>query len=330
MARILPVLGATDVGVAPPPGVGPAPVETSAGASAGAPPAVPLAALDQLWFQVAGTVCNLRCRHCFISCSPENHSFWFMERADVAAALEASVEMGVKEYYFTGGEPFMNRQMIGILADALTLGPATVLTNGTLLPSRTVDALARIASASRYTLEVRVSIDGVTEEGNDAIRGVGSFARALGGVQRLAEAGFLPIITTMQTWEDHETHGILEAFRDLLAGVGYRRARLKILPPLRMGEEAKRTHGYDATEHVTLEMMRGFDADLLLCSRARLVTAQGVWVCPILLDEPSARVGATLAEAARAPALLGHSACFTCYVSGALCANLPGFVQDHS
>ncbi len=85
-----------------------------------------------------------------------------------------------------------------------------------------------------------------------------------------------------------------------------------------------------ATERVTLEMMNGFDTDLLLCSRARLVTGRGVWVCPILLDEPEARVGATLAEAARASALLDHPACFTCYVSGALCANLPGFVRDHS
>ena len=53
-------------------------------------PSVPLTALDQLWFQVSGTVCNLRCSHCFISCSPDNHSFWFMTRAEVRSALEES------------------------------------------------------------------------------------------------------------------------------------------------------------------------------------------------------------------------------------------------
>ena len=156
------------------------------------PPRVPLQALDQLWFQVSGTVCNLRCRHCFISCSPDNHSFWFMTRSQVAAALAESVPLGVKEYYFTGGEPFMNHEMCGILEDTLELGPATVLTNATLLPERTVNELARLAAGSPYSLELRVSLDGVTPEMNDAIRGEGTFARCIDGVRRLVSAGSCP------------------------------------------------------------------------------------------------------------------------------------------
>ncbi len=131
-------------------------------APAAGAPTVPLTALDQLWFQVAGTVCNLRCKHCFISCNPRNHAFWFLTRAQVTRALEESVELGVKEYYFTGGEPFMHRDMVPILADALALGPASVLTNATLLFPRTVDALARSAAATPYSLEIRVSLDGVS------------------------------------------------------------------------------------------------------------------------------------------------------------------------
>ena len=294
--------------------------------SAGAPPEVPrvpLTALDQLWFQVSGTVCNLRCKHCFISCAPDNHSFWFMERSRVREALETSVEMGVKEYYFTGGEPFMHREMTGILDDALALGPATVLTNATLLPPRTVDALARIAGESLYSLELRVSLDGVTPEMNDAIRGEGTFHRALEGIERLVAAGFLPIITCMRSWEEERTAELLDAFRELLAGVGYRRVRLKILPPLHIGEEATRSRGYGEHERVTHEMLHGFDLDQLLCTRARLVTARGVYACPILLEHPSARLGDTVDEAASASAPLGEQACYTCYTSGAICSNMP-------
>jgi len=291
-------------------------------------PEVPLHALDQLWFQVAGTVCNLRCAHCFISCSPENHSFWFLSRDEVAAALEESVSLGVKEYYFTGGEPFMNRDMVGILEDTLALGPATVLTNATLLPQRTVDCLARLAERSSYTLELRVSIDGVTPEMNDAIRGEGSFDRALAAVGRLAAAGFLPIITTMQSWPDAETADILAAFRELLGGVGYERVRLKILPPLRIGAEADRDRGYERSERVTTEMMATYPEELLLCSGARLVTSSGVWACPILLDYASGRLGSTLGEAVAAPARLAEQACHTCWVNGAICSNTPGFATD--
>ena len=224
-------------------------------------PTVELRALDQLWFQVSGTVCNLRCNHCFISCSPENHSFWFMSRDEVRASLDASVRLGVKEYYFTGGEPFMNRDMLGILEDALALGPVTVLTNGTLLPQRTVDALAVLAAASPYTVEMRVSIDGVTAEMNDAIRGDGSFDRAIAAVGRLAAAGFLPIITTMQTWPEVETDPILSAFRGVLGRGGGMTARVsRSCPPLRIGAEASRDRGYDEYERVTREMMAEYPA----------------------------------------------------------------------
>src|SRR5437899_6409715 len=94
-------------------------------------PLVPLAHLDDLWFQVAGTLCNLTCRHCFISCSPHNHSFGLLTLDAVRRALDDSVPLGVKEYYFTGGEPFLHRDMVAILELTLAYGPATVLTNGT-------------------------------------------------------------------------------------------------------------------------------------------------------------------------------------------------------
>ncbi len=284
-------------------------------------PQVPLRALDQLWFQVGGTVCNLRCRHCFISCSPDNHSFGFMTRSQVAAALAESVSLGVKEYYFTGGEPFMNRELCAILEDALTLGPVTVLTNATLMPERTVRELARLAAASPYSLELRISLDGVTPEMNDAIRGRGTFARCVEGVRRLVGAGFLPIVTAMQSWSDDRTGRILREFRELLAGVGYSRVRLKIIPPLLIGEEARRTHGYAASTKVTHEMLHGFDLDRLLCTRARLVTATGVHACPILLDYPDARLGGTLGEAVARPASLSEQPCYTCYLNGSICAN---------
>lgn len=284
-------------------------------------PSVPLSALDQLWFQVAGTVCNLRCRHCFISCSPDNHSFWFMSREMVRDALEESAAMNVREYYFTGGEPFMNREMDGILSDTLEYGPATVLTNATLFPARRVEALRRAAGNSRHPLEFRVSIDGPTAETNDAIRGDGAFERAMEGVGRLVAAGFRPIVTAMRSWTECETSDTLQAFRNSLGAVGYDNPRLKILPPLLIGEETSRNRGYAPAERVTHEMMCGYDLNQLLCTRARLVTASGVYACPILLDYPSARLADTLTEAVGRDVQLGEAACYTCYVNGAICSN---------
>ena len=70
--------------------------------------------LDELWFQVTGTRCNLTCNHCFISCSPHNSNFGFLSRTEIQKSLEESKQLGVKGYYFTGGEP-LHPEMVEIL-----------------------------------------------------------------------------------------------------------------------------------------------------------------------------------------------------------------------
>ncbi len=283
-------------------------------------PEVALGHLDELWFQVGGTVCNLECRHCFISCSPHNHSFGFLGLDAVRAALEESVRLGVKEYYFTGGEPFLNREMVPILECTLAYGPATVLTNGTVLRDEWLARLRRAEDASPYSLEFRVSLDGCTPEENDPVRGEGTFERTLRGVRELVGHGFLPIVTVTRTRDEQDDAELFAGFVRLLKGIGYERPRVKLLPTLRIGAEVGRQRGYRAEERVTPQMMEGYDAGLLLCSRARVVTDRGVYVCPILLEAPDARPGGTLAEGMR-PYALRHQACFTCYQYGALCAN---------
>jgi molybdenum cofactor biosynthesis enzyme MoaA len=281
-------------------------------------PAVRLAHLDDLWFQVGGTRCNLTCTHCFISCSPHNDRFGFLSLANVEKALAESVALGVKEYYFTGGEPFLNPDMVPILERTLEVGPATVLTNATVLKDEWLERLAAAAARSTYSLEFRVSIDGSSAASNDPIRGEGTFDRAMAGVRQLLRFGFLPIITAAQVNEDDVD--LAQRFAAVLKANGYDRPRVKILPLLRIGAEEQRCRGYNAEERVTAEMMAGFDESTLLCEHSRIVTDRGVYVCPILIEAADARLGDTLAEAA-VPYPLRHAACFTCYQYGTICAN---------
>lgn len=283
-------------------------------------PEVPLAHLDHLWFQVGGTLCNLECRHCFISCSPHNHSFGFLDLKTVRRALDESVRLGVKEYYFTGGEPFLNRDMVPILELTLRYGPATVLTNGTVFKEEWLDRLARADAESPYSLEFRVSLDGFTAAMNDPVRGPGTFDRAMRGVRQLVAHGFLPIITVTRTSDEQEDGQLFRGFVRLLRDHGYDRPRVKVLPTLRIGAEERRRRGYRDEERVTPEMMDGFDLGQLICHHSRIVTDRGVYVCPILIEAPDARLGDTL-SAALGPYSLRHHACSTCYQYGALCSN---------
>ncbi|MCG8583761.1 MAG: radical SAM protein [Pirellulales bacterium] len=279
-----------------------------------------LSALDDLWFQVSGTLCNLTCHHCFISCSPKNDKFGYLSLVEVKQRLEESVALGVKEYYFTGGEPFLNRDMVPILVETLRYGPATVLTNGTVLKDDWLDVLSRAEDESRYSLEFRVSIDGFSAESNDPIRGEGTFDRALAGVVKLVEHGFLPIITATRTWPDEDDSEVLGGFTELLRSVGYHRPRIKLLPSLKIGAEVERTCGYDDSERLTAELYDGFDSTQLVCEHSRVVTDAGVYVCPILIDEPDARMSDTLSDSLGS-FRLSHGACFTCYQYGSICSN---------
>lgn len=292
-------------------------------------PAVELGHLDDLWFQVAGTVCNLRCSHCFISCSPENHAFGFLGLEEVMAWVERARPLGVKEYYLTGGEPFMNRELPAMVEGILEVGPVSILTNGTLLRDEDLERMRAADRSSAYSLEIRVSIDGPDAETNDAVRGEGTFRRAMDGVRKLLDHGFLPIVTATRVWPDEEDDRVRRTFLERLRGLGYEKPRIKILPSLKIGREALRDRGYDPHEVVTAQMMEGYDEGQLLCSRSRIVTDRGVHVCPILLDDPDSLLGTSL-EAARRPFRLRHQACYTCWLHGAICSNFGGIGEDGS
>lgn len=275
-------------------------------------------ALDTLWFQVAGTICNIECTHCFISCSPRNHSHEMMSLADVQARLDEARALGVREYYFTGGEPFMNRDMLPILAATLQQGPATVLTNGMLLRPEVCRQLRELFDASDYSLDLRVSLDGFDRQSHDAIRGKGVWDRVMIGLRNLADAGLNPVITVTTAAEGVAGAEGRTRFLELIRTFGFERPRLKVLSLFRIGAEEQRTRAYEDWERLTGLALTDDDADKLQCSSCRMATSKGVYVCPILIEEPEARMGDTLAETLRAFPLK-YGACHTCWVDGVTC-----------
>ena len=279
-------------------------------------PHVPMRALDTLWFQVAGTLCNIECTHCFISSSPTNRSHGMLSLADVEARLREARELGVREYYFTGGEPFMNREMIPILAATLKQGPATVLTNGMLLRKSICRELRELIDGSEYSLDLRVSLDGFDRESHDAIRGAGVWERVMIGLRNLAEVEINPVITVTEAADGIRSDEGRARFLDLIRSFGFTKPRLKVLPLFRIGAEEKRTRAYADWERI--DIMNESDAEVLQCSSCRMVTSKGVYVCPILIETPEARMGSTLAETLR-PFPLRYGACHTCWVEGVSC-----------
>lgn len=281
-------------------------------------PHVPMLSLDTVWFQVAGTLCNIACTHCFISCSPTNHAHEMMTFDEILPRLDEARRLGVRDYYFTGGEPFMNRDMLRILEATLQQGPATVLTNGMLLRKETCHALRELIDRSEYSLDLRVSLDGFDRETHDAIRGTGVWDRVMTGLANLAEEGINPVITVTALAEGVDTADGRARFLEIIRTFGFTKPRLKVLSLFRIGAEETRTRAYESWERLTAEGIAGADMSVLQCSTSRMITSKGVYVCPILIDYDAARMGETIAETMK-PFPLAYGACHTCWVDGVTC-----------
>ena len=296
--------------------------------TAGAPATVAFRHLGALWVQITGTLCNLTCTHCINASGPREP--WLAPiPADVARRfIDEAATLGVKEVYFTGGEPFLHAEILPLLAYALERAPTTVLTNGTLIDDTVADALAALAAGARYSLEVRVSLDDPEPARNDAVRGAGAHRRALAAIRRLNARGLLPILTateldgapdaTLASSSTNAPPGTerYARLRDLLLEAGVRKPRVKMLPMFPVGRMAGRGGGV-----VTPKMMETIEPARLQCSESRAVATGGVYVCPILSGDPDARLpGATLAETL-VPTPLQHPACLVCWQTGSSCRN---------
>lgn len=282
-------------------------------------PEVQVRQLDTLWFQVAGTICNLECTHCFISCSPTNHTHEMMSLEQVLRYLDEAKRLGVREYYFTGGEPFMNKSILDMFEASLAQGPTSVLTNGVLIREKTAQRLRELSDGSEYSFDIRISIDGYSAADNDPIRGEGTYERILAGIEQLAKVGLNPVITVTEACGDAATRAGRTRFLEFLKDIGLTQPRLKILPLLRIGAEENRERGYHNWESLAGFKLTESELDALQCSMSRIVCERGVYVCPILIDAPGAMMGQTLEETLR-PFALSYQACYTCHAEGLKCA----------
>ena len=84
---------------------------------------VDLLRLDTLWFNT-GTRCNLQCQNCYIESSPTNDELLFITYNEVLQYLDEIIELelGTSKISFTGGEPFLNKDILLFFLFALKEG----------------------------------------------------------------------------------------------------------------------------------------------------------------------------------------------------------------
>ena len=151
--------------------------------------------------------CNLHCDYCCVRSSPSAPRRELGLARVQRIAREAS-ELGVKEIFVTGGEPFLLEDIGEILLSCAAAAPTTVLTNGMLFAGRRIESLRELP---RDRIVLQISLDSATPELHDLHRGSGTWARTREGIQRARAHGFrVRLAATVST--DAEA----EAFRQFL------------------------------------------------------------------------------------------------------------------
>lgn len=129
---------------------------------------------------IVGRKCNSRCIMCDIWKSKENKE----ERlGQIKKIINEICSLGVKNITFTGGEPFLRKDIFKTINYASKKGlNTTIVTNGILLNKNLIKQILKSGLSNIY-----FSIDG-TKAVNDKIRGKeGMFEKAIGNMKSLLE-----------------------------------------------------------------------------------------------------------------------------------------------
>ncbi len=282
---------------------------------------------ETLWFNT-GTLCNIECANCYIESSPTNDALVYITTAEVRDYLDQIEDRNwpVREIGFTGGEPFMNPEMIDMTRAALERGyEVLILTNAMqpMMRRKMREGLLELQRDYGTKLNLRISVDHYRPELHDKERGAGSFARTLTGMEWLRDHGFNMAIAGRTVWGDSETEsraGYAAFFAEYGFDIDAQDPGKTVLFP-EMDETVEVPEITTACWSILNK-----SPNAVMCANARMVVKRkgashpAVLACTLLPYAPEFEMGHTLAEA-EADVHLNHPHCAKfCVLGGASCS----------
>ncbi|MEL6543005.1 MAG: radical SAM protein [Myxococcota bacterium] len=281
--------------------------------------------LETLWLN-SGTLCNLSCANCYIESTPKNDALVYLTREEAHGFLVEAKELGTREIGITGGEPFLNPSLMGIIEDGLELGfEVLVLTNATkpMQRPRIQEALLALPNEQRSRLTLRVSLDHHTSEIHERERGAGTFESALTGLRWLQSNGFTIAVAGRRELVEDEASA-RQGYGALFSSAGI---DLDITDPKKLVLFAEMRAKDDPPEITTACWgILGKSPEQIMCSNSRMVVkrkgaeAPVVLSCTLLAYDERFEMGATLKDSLK-PVSLNHPWCATfCVLGGSSCS----------
>jgi uncharacterized Fe-S cluster-containing radical SAM superfamily protein len=286
---------------------------------------VGLERLETLWLNT-GTLCNLTCENCYIESSPSNDRLSYLSRVEAQSFLDelAALAHGTTTIGFTGGEPFMNPDMLGMLEDTLAAGyEALVLTNAMKPMWKCREGLLDLKRRFGNALVIRVSMDHHRRELHEEERGRRSWQPMLDGLRWLSDHGFELHVAGRTRWGEDEASlrdGFAALFQAHAINVDAHDPRVLLLFP-EMDERAEVPEITEACWGIL-----GKHPSSVMCASSRMVVKRkgaprpAVVACTLLPYDERFELGHTLAESL-GPVPLNHPHCARfCVLGGGSCS----------
>ena len=159
--------------------------------------------IKTLWFNT-GTLCNIECKNCYIESSPKNDRLVYITFEEVKLFIDEAIDkkLGTKEIGFTGGEPFMNKDVLKMIEYSLSKNFKVLVLSNAMKPmlNRKEDLL----KINHQDLTIRVSIDHYQKEKHEEIRGKNTFNVMMEGLKWLNQNNFNYALATRLLWGEQE------------------------------------------------------------------------------------------------------------------------------
>ncbi len=280
-----------------------------------------------LWFNT-GTLCNIECQNCYIKSSPTNDSLVYITTSEVASFLTQIKERKwpISEIGLTGGEPFMNPDMPAIMKLILEGDyDLLVLTNAMRPMMRPHIRLQLLELNEKFCnqLTLRVSLDHFDEQKHDSLRGAGSYARSLQGMDWLRDNAFHMTVAARLCWDEDEDSvraGFARLFAERAYAIDHDNPSTLVLFP-----EMDLQHDVPEITEACWAIL-GKKPDEMMCSSSRMVVKRKhasrptVVSCTLLPYAEEFELGETLEEAEQS-VYLNHPYCAQfCVLGQATCS----------
>ena len=281
--------------------------------------------LKTLWVNT-GTLCNIECANCYIESGPRNDRLAYIKASELRPFLNEIEQdlLGTSEIGFTGGEPFMNRDIILMLEDVLSRDfKALVLTNAMRPMQNRKKELLGLKHLFGENLKIRVSVDHYLPEKHEQERGKGSWKTMIEGLKFLSTEGFKVDVAGRTPWQENE--------EDMRSGYSALFAENKILidahDPVSLTLFPEMDENIDVPEITTAcwEIL-GVAPENMMCANSRMLVKRKhekkpvLIACTLLPYDKQFEMGNTISESLKA-VWLNHPYCASfCVLGGGACS----------